>query len=483
MTRFSAFRKILLVPFLVGVVFGVGGTVFGATMMGSAKFSDVPAGSYFDGAVGRLADAGIIQGVGNGQFGTDRFVTRQDLAVIIDRVMNGVEEPEENDSGSEGTASSRAVRKSSSSKSKSSVSGDPVVESAGKFQFSATTFNVGIATSQATIVVQRVGGKTGEVKVKYVFGGGTAVQGTDFQESSGTLTFANDETSKNIKVTILHPGAPPAKTLEVTLSEPSGGAGLGTNYKATLNLLATGTAAGSSSSSSSVSSVAGAGALSFSAETYSVDEKAGTMTITVLRTGGSTGAVGVAYATSNGTATSGTHYGAAQGTLAFAAGETSKTFTIGVTDNAVIDGNKTINITLSSPTGGVGILSNKSILTISDDETFAPSATGALLFSQSVYTVLESAKIAKVTVQRQGGFASTVSVNYATTDGTAIAALDYTAATGTLTFAPGETSKSFYVTIAQDTGVENEETINLSLNTITGPASFGERQTGTIKIQ
>jgi len=55
---------------------------------------------------------------------------------------------------------------------------------------------------------------------------------------------------------------------------------------------------------------AGAGALQFSAATYTVNEYAGSATITVTRAGGSSGAVAVSYATSNGTATAGSDYAA-----------------------------------------------------------------------------------------------------------------------------------------------------------------------------
>src|SRR5262249_51841170 len=70
------------------------------------------------------------------------------------------------------------------------------------------------------------------------------------------------------------------------------------------------------------------GTLQFSSSGYSVNENQGTATVAVTRTGGSDGAVSVNYATSNGTATAGSDYTAAAGTLTFAAGETSKTFTV-----------------------------------------------------------------------------------------------------------------------------------------------------------
>ncbi|HAT11913.1 MAG TPA: hypothetical protein DCS97_15295, partial [Planctomycetes bacterium] len=98
------------------------------------------------------------------------------------------------------------------------------------------------------------------------------------------------------------------------------------------------------------------GSLSFSSATYTQAEGnsgSATATITVTRTGGSSGAVGVSYATSNGMATSGSDYTAASGTLSWADGETaSKTFTVAVLGDTAVEGDETVNLALSSATGG-----------------------------------------------------------------------------------------------------------------------------------
>jgi hypothetical protein len=194
--------------------------------------------------------------------------------------------------------------------------------------------------------------------------------------------------------------------------------------------------------------------------------------------------VTVNYATSNGTATAGTHYNATQGTLSFANGETSKTFSVQVLNNVNIEGNKTVNLTLSSPTGGAGTVAPvTALLTLIDDEATPSEATASVKFSAPFYTVSENGGSVLVTVQRQLGVKGTVTVNYATSDGTATGAADFTPTSGTFTFAPGETSKSFSVPILKDSQTENEEMINLTLSGITGPGSLGEQSTATIKIQ
>ena len=86
------------------------------------------------------------------------------------------------------------------------------------------------------------------------------------------------------------------------------------------------------------------GILQLSAATYSVAENGGTATITVTRTGGSAGAVGVTLATSNGTATAPADYTAVSQTVSFAAGDTaSKTVSIPIVDDALVEGNETVD--------------------------------------------------------------------------------------------------------------------------------------------
>jgi Calx-beta domain/Domain of unknown function (DUF4214) len=116
------------------------------------------------------------------------------------------------------------------------------------------------------------------------------------------------------------------------------------------------------------------GTLEFSAAGLTVSESVGQATITVLRSGGSQGAVSVNYAASNGTGLAGTHYNGGSGVLNFAAGETSKTFTVSIIDNTQVDGPKTVALELSNPTGGASLhqTANRAVLTINDDDTAPP---------------------------------------------------------------------------------------------------------------
>jgi hypothetical protein len=112
-----------------------------------------------------------------------------------------------------------------------------------------------------------------------------------------------------------------------------------------------------------------AGTLQFSASTYSVTERNGAVTITVTRSGGGSGSVSVRYATSNGTASSGSDYTPASGTLVFGSGQTSKTFTVGIREDRRSEGDETVNLTLRNPAGGATLgTPRNAILTIRDDD-------------------------------------------------------------------------------------------------------------------
>jgi hypothetical protein len=112
------------------------------------------------------------------------------------------------------------------------------------------------------------------------------------------------------------------------------------------------------------------GALQFSAATYSVGEGAGTATITVTRTGGSDGVVGVTYATADGTAAAGSDYTATTGTLSWNAGDAAaKSFTVAITNDTAPESNETVALALSAATGGATLGAPASAtLTILDDD-------------------------------------------------------------------------------------------------------------------
>jgi len=331
----------------------------------------------------------------------------------------------------------------------------------GRVQFSALAYSVKENAGSAMITVTRTGGAASGVSIDYATSDGTARAGVDYTAASGTLTFDAGVMSQTFTVPIIDNAiADGNRSLALILSTPGGGAIVGARAKASLTI---------------VDDEVG---LRFSATAYSVKENARAATITVIRTGPSTGALSVQYATSDGTALAGVDYKAVGGTLTFGAGVMSRKFTVPIINNTIVDGNRTLNLTLSAPGGGA-LLGTPAVavLTIVDDDV-----GGRVQFSALAYSVKESAGKATISVTRTGGAASGVTVEYATSDGTAKAGVDYTATSGTLSFGAGVMSQKFTVPIINRITVAAKLTVNLTLSAPGGGALLGARAMAVLTI-
>lgn len=125
----------------------------------------------------------------------------------------------------------------------------------------------------------------------------------------------------------------------------------------------------------------------FNSSNQTVNEGVGAITITVNRSGPDLPAVTVDYATSDGTATQKGDYTLALGKLSFAAGETSKTFPIFITDDGHVENNETFTVTLSNPTGGasLGVPNQTTITIVSNDSVNSQPIDDARFFVKEHY--------------------------------------------------------------------------------------------------
>jgi hypothetical protein len=115
--------------------------------------------------------------------------------------------------------------------------------------------------------------------------------------------------------------------------------------------------------------------IQFSASTLSVNEGDGAATLTINRTGISSGVATADYATEDGTATQKGDYTIKRGTLTFAAGETSKTLEVPIVDDVFVEGNENFTVNLSNVTGsGVTLTNASTTITIVDNDTVAPTS-------------------------------------------------------------------------------------------------------------
>lgn len=116
------------------------------------------------------------------------------------------------------------------------------------------------------------------------------------------------------------------------------------------------------------------------------------------------------------------------------------------------------------------------------DENSGSPQPGDLQFSEPAYSADENSTSITITVSRTGGSAGDVTVDYATSDGTATAGDDYAAASGTLSFLDGETSGSFTVTLLDDAVYEGDEDLDLTLTNTTGGATLGSQSAAVLTI-
>jgi hypothetical protein len=218
------------------------------------------------------------------------------------------------------------------------------------------------------------------------------------------------------------------------------------------------------------------GTVQFQMASYVVSEGVGTATIVAIRSGGSGGLFTVNYATADGSAQAGSDYVASSGTLTFNPDELVKTFTVTILDDSLPDADETVLLALSNPNGPITLgPQSTAVLTIVGNQP------GAFQFQMSDYFVGEGAGMATVTVTRStsGG---TASINFSTADGTARAGTDYVPTSGTLTFNPGESVKTFTIPILINPQIKANESVILNLSNPTGNATLGSPSTAVLVI-
>ncbi len=186
-------------------------------------------------------------------------------------------------------------------------------------------------------------------------------------------------------------------------------------------------------------------AIQFATADYSVMENGGAVSLTVQRLGDLNGTHTVDYATQNGSAAAGVDYTAQSGTLTFTPGQTTQTVSIPILNDGVAESNEAFQVLLSNLTGfhgGLGVPATSTVTILDNDTGFQ--------FSAVHYSVWETGGVATITVQRGDDLKRAVTVDYATSDGSAMAGVDYTARSGTLRFAVDETSLTFTIPLHDD---------------------------------
>jgi len=345
----------------------------------------------------------------------------------------------------------------------------------GTIGFVTTNFNVNETAGSVTVTVVRTNGN-GNLTVQYATSDGTAIANRDYKAKSGQLNFGSGVNTNFITVLLIHNGiATDDLAFNLRLFNVTGGGNLGIS-NATVTV---------------IDADSPNGRLRFASPTFATNENAGSAIVTVRRGGGSAGTLSVSVATLTNavpaatTAVPGIDYIATTNTLIWNPNDVAdKTLTVPLIDNQIVDGNRSLNVRLFNPmvnslppTNVVVGSGSNSVLTILDDDAF-----GFVAFTRPTYIVRENGGPAIITVQRTSGIAQSLSVNFGTSGGSAVAGSHYTPTNGILTFAPGEISKSFTIPILDNFVTDGNRTIGLSLSGANPLASLGFPSSALVTI-
>lgn len=221
-------------------------------------------------------------------------------------------------------------------------------------------------------------------------------------------------------------------------------------------------------------------------------------TFTIALSSASDQTISVNYATVDGTATSPSDFVSTSGQVSFNPGETFRLVAVNINGDTVAEPDETFTVRLSDPLNA-GIADDSGTATLVNDDVAStptptptptptatptptptpsptstptptpPAGTDSVQFSSTAYSVNESVGNATITVTRTGTGTGAASVNYATSNGSATAGQDYTAASGTLNWAAGDSgAKTFTIPITEDLQQENSETVNIALSSPVG---------------
>ena len=331
----------------------------------------------------------------------------------------------------------------------------------------------GTVALKYTITLSASSGKT--VNIYYTTEDGTATgditspASSDYMATSGTLTFAPGDTSK--EVTVLVNGDYTSEPNETVLLKLSNGSNTSNT---------TAQAIGTILNDDDPELILGG--------TASISEGTGAtkgFSFTVTLTKPSSNNISVDFATEDVTAKAGKDYVATGGSIIFAPGETSKTIDVQIIGDSIDENDETFRVTISNPSpSAIRIINSQATCTITDDDTAPIVSIGNTTVTEgNSGTTSAVFEVALSEVSEKD-----ITVDYKTVDGTATgdvtspALSDYKTTSGTLTFAPGVTLQAIVVDIEGDTIDEYDETLGLKLSSPTNATISTTNGIGTATI-
>ena len=294
---------------------------------------------------------------------------------------------------------------------------------------------------------------------------GTALQPGDYTRTSARVTFAPGSVSQRFSVPIIDDSVlEPDETFTVLLSTPVNGqiaddTGLGT--------ITDNDAPGPGPNELPRLQV----------NDVTVAEHAGPAVFALSLSQASANRVSVNVSTVDGTALQPGDYIRTRTTVSFAPGELRREFSVPIVDDDLAEVTETFTVRLDTAAHAT-IADDTGIGTITDHDPAGPAPLPALSVNDLV--VAENAGPAVFTLSLSRTSTSTITVNVATRDGSALQPDDYTSASGQVTFAPGTRTAAFRVPVINDDLPEPDETFNLRLASASGATIADDTGIATI---
>lgn len=330
----------------------------------------------------------------------------------------------------------------------------------------------------ATVTVQRLNGSNGAVSVRFRTVGITATAGADFTSVDTIVNFANGVTSQTVNVPILNDAELEGdETVRLVLSDPTGGA-LVSNGATEVIALAINDDEDNPNNDNFANAVALSGPFGSTGDNnVGASRETGEPIHASAGTGASIWFRWTAPAT---------------GTVTFTTTGSTIPTALGAYSGAAVNALTELGSNAGNPSSvsfaAVGGASYALAIDSSDSSRGEVTLNwnlvlpGVISFSPTTYTTAEGNSNVVLTVTRAVGSDGAVSVHFATADGTATAGQDYTATSGDLNFANGETSKTITVSLLNDTAFEIGESFTVVLTAPMGGASLGAATTATVTM-
>lgn len=326
------------------------------------------------------------------------------------------------------------------------------------FEFTADTYATSEPVGSVVVTVRRSGSGSAPVSVDFFVASETALAGLDFIATNGTLIFQPGETQKVFAVRILADALTEGiEIARVLLTNASLGAALGARTNAALAIHDVDSTIQWSYAELPNES---------SAAMYAVIRRSGNLSLT--------GAVD--WATEDGTATAGLDYVSASGTAIFLPGQIYAYATVTLLNDGLVEGNETLYFRLSNPSPGAALVPNtNAVATIVDNDA-------GIAFVETNLVVSENSPSVTLIVRRYDDGPESLFVEYFTSDGTALAGINYVALSGTLNLPTSSRTNIITIPLLDECGLTSNRTFTVNLRNPSLSGALGPNAVAVVRV-